>query len=85
MFTRISLFILTNLAVLAVAALVLNLLGIDRMVLNAAGEYTLNYTGLVHLLRDFRVRRSAGFAVHVEVDGQAGNPHRDHRRSLQPD
>lgn len=46
MVTRIGLFILTNLAVLAVAAVVLNLLGIDRMVLNAAGEYALNYTGL---------------------------------------
>ena len=46
MFTRISLFILTNIAVLAVAALVLNLLGVDRMVMDAAGEYALNYTGL---------------------------------------
>ncbi len=46
MFTRIALFILTNLAVLAVAGLVLNLLGIDRMVLDAADGYSLNYTGL---------------------------------------
>ncbi len=46
MFTRIALFILTNIAVLAVAALVLNLLGVDRMVMDAAGEYALNYTGL---------------------------------------
>lgn len=46
MFTRIALFILTNIAVLAVAAVVLNLLGIDRMVLDAAGGYALNYTGL---------------------------------------
>ncbi|MYE48135.1 MAG: protease HtpX, partial [Gammaproteobacteria bacterium] len=46
MFTRISLLILTNIAVLAVAALVLNLLGVDRMVMDAAGEYALNYTGL---------------------------------------
>lgn len=47
MFTRISLLILTNIAVLAVAAVVLNLLGIDRMVLDAAGGYALNYTGLL--------------------------------------
>ena len=46
MFTRIALFALTNVAVLLVAALVLRLLGIDQMVLNAAGEYSLNYTGL---------------------------------------
>jgi len=46
MFTRIALFMLTNLAVLAVAGVVLNLLGIDRMVLDAAGGYALNYTGL---------------------------------------
>ena len=47
MFTRIALFVLTNIAVLAVASLVLNLLGIDRMVMDAAGEYALNYTGLL--------------------------------------
>ena len=46
MFTRIALFALTNIAVLLVAALVLRMLGIDQMVLNAAGEYSLNYTGL---------------------------------------
>ena len=46
MFTRIALFMLTNLAVLAVAGVVLNILGIDRMVLDAAGGYALNYTGL---------------------------------------
>lgn len=47
MFTRIALFVLTNIAVLAVASLVLNLLGIDRMVMDAAGGYALNYTGLL--------------------------------------
>ena len=47
MFTRIALFVLTNVAVLAVASLVLNLLGIDRMVMDAAGGYALNYTGLL--------------------------------------
>ncbi len=46
MLTRIALFLLTNLAVLAIAAVVLNLLGIDRMVLDAASGYALNYTGL---------------------------------------
>ena len=46
MFTRVALFVLTNVAVLLVAAVVLRLLGIDRMVLDAAGEYALNYTGL---------------------------------------
>ena len=47
MFTRLALFVLTNIAVLAVASLVLNLLGIDRMVMDAAGGYALNYTGLL--------------------------------------
>ena len=46
MFTRIALFLLTNIAVLLVASVVLRLLGIDRMVLDAAGEFALNYTGL---------------------------------------
>ena len=46
MFTRIALFILTNLAVLLVASLVLRALGIDRFVLDAASGYSLNYTGL---------------------------------------
>ena len=46
MFTRVALFLLVNIAVLAVASLVLRLLGVDEYVLNAIGGYGMNYTGL---------------------------------------
>ena len=46
MFTRVALFLLVNIAVLAVASLVLRLLGVDEYVLNAVGGYGMNYTGL---------------------------------------
>ena len=47
MFTRIALFILTNLAVLLVASIVLRLLGIDQMVFDAARGMALDYSGLL--------------------------------------
>ena len=46
MFTRIALFLLTNLAVLLVASIVLRLLGIDQMVFDAARGMALDYSGL---------------------------------------
>ena len=85
MVTRIALFILTNLAVLLVASLVLRLLGVDRFVMDAAGEYALNYTGLFIFSAVFGFGGAFISLFLSKWMAKRATPHAGYRCSIQPD
>ena len=76
---RVALFVLTNIAILTVASLTFSLFGItDALVANGFDP-----GGHAAVLRPVRFRRCVRLLGAVQVDGQAGDRGRDHRRTAQ--
>ncbi len=76
---RIFLFLATNLAVILLLTLVINLLGLDSYLDARMG----NYTNLLIFAAIIRLRRRLHFARDVQVDGQERHGRAGHHAARQ--